>query len=58
VTVIVNVPVGVDETVVTVSVELAPVAGFGLNDAAAPAGRPLALKVTPAVKLVLVMLIV
>src|SRR4051812_25166825 len=43
--VIVKVPVGVVVEVVTVSVE-APVVGLGLNDAVAPAGRPLAASVT------------
>jgi hypothetical protein len=43
---------------VKVSVLLLPVGELGLNAAVTPAGNPLALKVTPAVKLVRVMLIV
>jgi hypothetical protein len=47
--VIVKVFTGVALEVATVSVEDAPVAGFGLNVAVAPVGTPLALKVTPPV---------
>jgi hypothetical protein len=47
VTVMVLVPAGVDDEVVIVSVELAPLlTGFGLNDAEAPEGRPDALRLT------------
>jgi hypothetical protein len=49
VTVMVKVFTGVVPEVATVSVEDAPVAGFGLNVAVAPAGTPVALKVTPPV---------
>ncbi len=40
------VPVGVDDAVVTLSAELAPLAVVGLNVPAAPVGRPATLKVT------------
>ena len=47
--VMVKVLTGVVLEVATVSVEDAAVAGFGLNIAVAPAGTPLALRVTPPV---------
>lgn len=47
--VMVKVFTGVVPDVATVSVEDAPVAGFGLNVAVASAGTPAALKVTPPV---------
>jgi hypothetical protein len=47
--VMVKVFTGVALEVATVSVEDAPVAGFGLKLAVAPAGTPAALKVTPPV---------
>ena len=44
-----NVPCLVEELTVTVSVDELPVAGFGLKLPVAPAGRPLTLRLTPAV---------